>query len=69
MAKYPLSNFKLPPPVKTHLIVTARAVGDDMTGVLIMLIEKGYRDVVQCFPDKVQSIEKELEQKQNAAIQ
>lgn len=68
MAKLVLSNFKLPPTVKTHLAVASKAIGKDMTALLIMLIEKAYADVVRCFPEKVKLIEMELEQKQNAAV-
>lgn len=68
MAQNPLSNFKLPPQVKSRLTVCAKVLDKSMTGVLVLLIEKGYRDVVTCFPEKVQTIEAELTKEANGLI-
>lgn len=67
MAKTPISNFRLSPDVKLHLLICSKALGKDMTVFLEDAIEWFYRIMEKRNPAKMQSIREELES-QNAAI-
>jgi hypothetical protein len=69
MEKKRICNFRLRDDVKRKLEVCARLMNkNSQTQVVERLIQNAYADALRCMPEKVKSIEAELEQASNGNI-